>query len=234
MRKLDERTAAIEQGRSRYFTGIPCVNGHLAERKVVGHGCVECHRLNHTRRKERVGTEMWREKHREASARHVAKQCAEMGEEAWLAKERARCIDYNRRNAEARRASARASMAKLYQQDPKRFSARAHAREKQLLIDNPVALRLSQAARRAAYNVRKAGTASERGLTAIVRRVWDKTDGKCAACAATGKLELDHVVAVINGGTNDESNLQFLCKTCNCSKGKRDYDMWLNSRPLAA
>lgn len=38
------RSQALTKGLSRYFTGKPCKNGHVAERKVANHTCVECAR----------------------------------------------------------------------------------------------------------------------------------------------------------------------------------------------
>lgn len=69
-----------------------------------------------------------------------------------------------------------------------------------------------------------------RGLTAIVRQIWCEQEGKCAVCASSEDLELDHILAVRNGGTNAADNLQFLCKPCNRSKGAKDFDAWLESR----
>lgn len=43
----------------------------------------------------------------------------------------------------------------------------------------------------------------------------------CQNCHITTGLEIDHVVPVIKGGANDLTNLQLLCKPCNCSKGDR-------------
>ena len=43
----------------------------------------------------------------------------------------------------------------------------------------------------------------------------------CAICGGASSLEIDHVVAVINGGNNDIVNLQLLCKSCNCKKGDK-------------
>lgn len=48
----------------------------------------------------------------------------------------------------------------------------------------------------------------------------------CVACAAKGyvtaAVEIDHIKALRNGGTNDESNLQGLCKTCHEDKTAMD------------
>ena len=49
-----------------------------------------------------------------------------------------------------------------------------------------------------------------------------KRDGyRCVECGATNKetsLEIDHIIPVSKGGTNDLSNLQTLCKRCNRAK----------------
>lgn len=34
---------AKEQGLLRFFTGVPCKNGHIAERNVKNRGCLQCH-----------------------------------------------------------------------------------------------------------------------------------------------------------------------------------------------
>lgn len=36
------RQEAIKQGLSRYFTGLPCKHGHIAERRVANHCCAVC------------------------------------------------------------------------------------------------------------------------------------------------------------------------------------------------
>jgi 5-methylcytosine-specific restriction endonuclease McrA len=48
---------------------------------------------------------------------------------------------------------------------------------------------------------------------------------KCLACGRTDvKLTVDHVVPVAHGGTNNISNLQPLCKSCNSKKHKKTID----------
>jgi 5-methylcytosine-specific restriction protein A len=44
----------------------------------------------------------------------------------------------------------------------------------------------------------------------------------CVACSARGLVEiateLDHIKALVHGGTNDDENLQGLCKACHTAK----------------
>lgn len=44
---------ALERRLTRYFTGVPCKNGHLSERTVFGGNCLACMRLRANRDNER-------------------------------------------------------------------------------------------------------------------------------------------------------------------------------------
>jgi hypothetical protein len=44
IRTVITREEAIAAGLNRYFTGIECVKGHMAERKVKGYSCTVCTR----------------------------------------------------------------------------------------------------------------------------------------------------------------------------------------------
>jgi hypothetical protein len=52
MKKISRETA-IQLGLKRYFTGIPCINGHLCERYVSVYACVTCHGLRQQRHRDR-------------------------------------------------------------------------------------------------------------------------------------------------------------------------------------
>lgn len=44
---------------------------------------------------------------------------------------------------------------------------------------------------------------------------------KCLHCGSTQHLCMDHIHPVSKGGTNDEENLQTLCRSCNSKKGAK-------------
>lgn len=66
-----------------------------------------------------------------------------------------------------------------------------------------------------------------RALGRIIPAEWikrcEQLGSKCQICLKTSeqaKLTIDHIVSIKLGGTNDISNLQPLCQSCNSRKGK--------------
>ena len=51
--------------------------------------------------------------------------------------------------------------------------------------------------------------------------VWRRDEGKCTRCHSRSKLEYDHIIAVINGGSNTARNIELLCEACNRAKGSK-------------
>jgi hypothetical protein len=53
--------------------------------------------------------------------------------------------------------------------------------------------------------------------------ILKRDDYRCQMCGVTAKdgatLEIDHILPVSKGGTNDPDNLQVLCRDCNAGKG---------------
>jgi len=47
---------------------------------------------------------------------------------------------------------------------------------------------------------------------------------RCLSCNKKLPLEVDHIIPVSRGGTSYISNIQPLCKHCNCSKGTKTMD----------
>jgi len=69
--KIITRKEAIELGLKRYFTGIPCKHGHLAEKITSKSNCVECKKLEYDKHAERykATNAKWKKENQEISRR---------------------------------------------------------------------------------------------------------------------------------------------------------------------
>jgi 5-methylcytosine-specific restriction protein A len=58
------------------------------------------------------------------------------------------------------------------------------------------------------------------------KRIMTRDYGLCQACQRRGVLrtavEVDHIIALMNGGTNDDSNMESLCDDCHVMKTRAD------------
>jgi 5-methylcytosine-specific restriction enzyme A len=54
--------------------------------------------------------------------------------------------------------------------------------------------------------------------TAVRDYVLQRDQYQCRGCGATQELTIDHIVPLAKGGTDDLSNLQTLCRSCNSRK----------------
>jgi hypothetical protein len=53
----------------------------------------------------------------------------------------------------------------------------------------------------------------------VRRSVWQRDQGRCVECGSRERLEYDHTIPLIKGGSNTERNLRLLCERCNRQKG---------------
>ena len=63
----------------------------------------------------------------------------------------------------------------------------------------------------------------------IRREVLDKTSGRCAYCGCPlpiNEMQIDHVIPLYNGGTNDIDNLLPSCRSCNHYKDTFSLEMF--------
>lgn len=57
--------------------------------------------------------------------------------------------------------------------------------------------------------------------------IRERDNYTCAYCGSQEEsMHVDHVKPLIQGGTNDPSNLATACKACNSSKSGRTLDQW--------
>jgi hypothetical protein len=55
----------------------------------------------------------------------------------------------------------------------------------------------------------------------VFKKLLHKYNFKCVECNAQEKLSIDHIQPVSKGGSDDLSNLQILCRSCNSKKGAK-------------
>jgi 5-methylcytosine-specific restriction endonuclease McrA len=67
-----------------------------------------------------------------------------------------------------------------------------------------------------------------------IKALLEAQQGLCVYCRCDIResFQVDHIVPVAKGGSNDKSNLQLLCKTCNLDKRDKDPHEYLKTRSL--
>lgn len=165
------REHARNQGCDRFFTGIPCSEGHIDQRYTKRGRCCTCIRSD----KQWFTRVVYRERYLESYRRKHYKDPVTSATRAWV---------YRETNPEL---------------------IAAHKRNRRAIKNN-----------------------AEGTHTAIdvIVMYWSQI-GRCAnfMCNVelTDEYHIDHIVALVNGGSNWPSNLQLLCPKCNMSKGSKDY-----------
>jgi len=57
--------------------------------------------------------------------------------------------------------------------------------------------------------------------SSVRQMIYDRDGNQCVKCDSGVCLSLDHIVPWSKGGSDDESNLQTMCQSCNSSKSNR-------------
>jgi len=227
-----KRQDAARLGLTKYFTGVPCKNGHVCERRVADAKCVECNRERAAaHRSKHPGEQIeylreWRKKnkdhskqYREANAEKIKRQKAE-----WVANNYDDVTAYAKEYYAANR-DMRSETAKRWRDvNPERHVQNVLDWQKA----NPDRVKAHQHKRRS-LKVNAAGAFSAEDIMSL----FDAQDGKCNNPYCRTELtesnkELDHIVPISKGGSNFPSNLQWLCGSCNASKKDKDWDVFLS------
>lgn len=205
MKDIISRDQAKTNGLKRYFTGEPCIHGHVSERLVSNQACMKCanERQNASRSenpdKRKHEAKKERERYREKIKKDIAIYRIENSEK--IAKTQAVYRDRNR--------------------DKRREESLKWSKE------NPEKMREAGRNRRAAQKNAK-GTHTMKDI----QDLFYLQKERCATCEKKiffdvgNRFHVDHIVALVNGGSNDKRNLQLLCRSCNCRKGKKDPIDW--------
>lgn len=198
-----------------YWTGKLCKAGHIDKRYARNGACVTCERARNERiqrdhpERSRARAAKHRALHPDVRARerlyanqwyHANKEIAAARHAAWMAKNYAHVREY-----------ARALNAKQPE--------KARERAKRWNAQNPDKKRALAENRRARL-VGAEGAHTGAELMAL----FDRQKGRCVYCRSKmGKrFCADHIVALVNGGSNWISNIQLTCRPCNSRKHAKD------------
>lgn len=208
---------AKKAGATRYFTGLACCNGHVAERRTCDWKCVAC---NNERKKEaarnkrardpekgRVACRKWRANHPDRMMAAVT---------AWKDRNKEKELEGKRRRWGRAADKYSERRRKKYAENPEIFRLRV----RKWNSNNPEKVaaigRSKHAKRRGAPGVHTA---------ADVLAIFKMQKCRCAYCSVSLKdrtYHVDHIKPLSRGGHNDRTNLQILCPTCNMRKYNKD------------
>jgi 5-methylcytosine-specific restriction endonuclease McrA len=225
--QIISRSDARISEKKRFFTGEPCIRGHVSERTTSSGQCLKCSaefsaasrkkdpekaragvRASNlkNRLRRRAGNKKWRQENPE-TVRMLRKRYAEENKEK-VAKAKAK---YYQENKE--RCLLQSKNNRLENWDRHLNACKLWRKENRDLV------RLSNRNRR--KKVRDA-----KGTHGIkdIKRILKLQKRTCAACYTKFKgdeYHVDHIVPLALGGSNWASNLQILCPPCNMSKGAK-------------
>lgn len=125
--QLLSRKSAFDKGVSRYFTGKPCVHGHVSERSTVNGRCVECHR--ESQRKQNAKYDRFAPRTKETTRGPTGRTAKTFDEIS------AKVARYNSNNPEIIKASRRKHYEKNKEEVNKRSKNRRHKKEKGITLE---------------------------------------------------------------------------------------------------
>lgn len=222
------RAAARAAGLKFYFTGHPCKKGHVCRRRTTDRRCLSCERAQsaaasrNNYEKRREYNRSWR-RHNRDKVNAAKARWRSLNQE----KNRAEVLLWQKKNRDkilARRRARYHANFTLERERSKQYRLRApekhRAAVKTWRLKNPIKAKALVAARRA-RRMSAGGTFS----SADVAQIMKSQRGRCGYCRQPVRKRaphLDHIMALSRGGTNDRTNLQILCSSCNHRKYNKD------------
>lgn len=102
-----------------------------------------------------------------------------------------------------------------YAKDPERSLSRNSLWRK----NNPEKIKVYDSKRRASKKYAEGSYTADDWIA-----LCEKYENRCLCCKQRKPLTADHVLPLAKGGSNDISNIQPLCKSCNSAKGTKYID----------
>jgi 5-methylcytosine-specific restriction endonuclease McrA len=217
------RKQALAQGLKTYYTGKPCVRSHIDTRLTASGECRSC---NLDRQRLRYHADP------EAACERVKRYAAENPEKR---KEWVRNNRDKRREVERRWKARNPDKVRAYSKPASKRWRLANPEKRREVVKrwqdaNPEIVRVNSHKRRA-RKAKAEGSHTPDDLRALLTA----QSHQCAYCRTDlrkVKKHLDHIQPLARGGSNDKTNLQWLCVPCNRSKGAKDPLQFAQERGL--
>lgn len=197
------RKDARAQGLKRYYTGKPCRKAqHIAERLCSNGECLAC-----------ISDES-AERSRRRYAANPGKVLART--KAWARENAERKRAHSQKWRDANPQKWRDSNRKSKQANQQKYTDAQRAD----YAANPEKYRVVERRRRA-----QAKGSGGTHTAADLKEILSAQGHRCGYCRADLKRttkHVDHIVPLARGGSNDRSNLQYLCAPCNQAKSAKD------------
>lgn len=205
------RKEATAQDLKFYFTGKVCKHGHIAERHTRTRDCKICltkRCMSHNKKWQEANPDIYKERCRK---KHKL---------------------YKERYGEQIRARQ-----KLYRQEHKedlrlREQLKYKLNKEKMNAQTRKWREINKEQKRAHHRNRRARKINAGGkhTSTEVKNLYDKQKGRCIYCLTNIVLipkqrntyHADHIIAIVRGGTNDITNIQLLCGSCNMRKHAKD------------
>lgn len=224
---LISKENAKSLGLKKFFTGDPCLHGHVSERLVKNGCCVECAR--EADRKWRLANKEWKaqyyidNKDRFLDRRRELTKSRYAENKERLLAENKKWRQENKERVSKNHKLWRKKNPEYKPKSPRKFYPRNKENDKKYYKKN-YQKHLAQNAKRRAMKASAHGSYTEKD----VERLKALQKFKCASCRKSIKksCHVDHITPLKLGGSNEWTNLQILCPTCNLRKGAKDPYEW--------
>lgn len=194
-------------GKTRFYTGEPCSRGHIAERMVSNRACCIC--LSDKRKAQIAANPEQRRTSKANSRKKNLEQYQATGRANYAANAEHRAAkmrEYRAANPDRIKATKKKTYAKTYD------------------------LILARNRKRRAAERNAPGSHAAQDIVDIRKLQRDR----CAICEVPlhGGGQIDHVIPLAKGGSDDRSNLQLACGPCNSRKRDKDPIDFMRERGL--